>query len=235
MKGKKTMTDKALEANRINGPKSNGPDHPCAGNQHARKHGLQSKHLVFETEEERQEYDALLNDLMDEYQPEGRTEVELVHKLAFDFWMGAKENGLAMQELVHRCKAAEAIMSRLAENYEDEQLSLFTERDGTRSALQCGWDCQELVVRTGTATSELQKEGMFKERSGKVGHVQIEATLNTSSDTILRYQAATNRDLRSTLGELRSLQRERRERSVAAQDQGTIGGARRPMARGTLN
>src|SRR5271170_2488670 len=232
---KKTMTDKAIAANQNNGKKGNGPDDSSHLSQNARKHGLQSKHLVFKTDEERQEYDALLNDLMDEYQPDGRTAVELVDKLAVDFWMGGEGNGLAMQELAHRRKAAGAMMSRLAENYDDDQLSLFSEPNGSHSDFPFGWDCQQLVVRTGTGTSELQKQGVLKDRSGKVGHVEIEARLNTSLDTIMRYQAATNRDLFRTIAELQSLQRERREKSVAAGDQGLIGSAGRPAARGRLN
>jgi hypothetical protein len=44
---------------------------------------------------------------------------------------------------------------------------------------------------------------------GKVCHVQIEARLNTSLDTILRYRAAINRELYRAIAELRSRQRER--------------------------
>jgi hypothetical protein len=67
MKIKKTMTDKAIEANQNNGKKGHGPINPTLANQHAQKHSLQSKHLVFKNEEERQEYEELLSDLLDEY------------------------------------------------------------------------------------------------------------------------------------------------------------------------
>jgi hypothetical protein len=110
-------------------------------------------------------------------------------------------------------------MTTLAENYDGEQLPLFSERDGSHSAVQLGWDCQELVVRTGTRNSEEEEQEISKDRRGKVGHVQIEARLNTSLDTMLRYQAAINRDLYRALGELRSMQRERREREGQRTDQ----------------
>jgi hypothetical protein len=218
MKIKKTMTDKAIAANQNNGKNSNGPIDPIAGNQHARKHGLQSKHLVFQSEEERQEFDELRNDLLDEYQPVGRTKLELVETVAVSFWDLAKANGGETQELTRRSQAPAAILKTLAENYVGEQLPLFTEPDGSRSAVQFGWDCQELVVRTGTRNSDEENEGIGNDRRGKVGHVQIEAKLNTSLDTILRYHAAKSRDLYRALGELRSIQRERREESAAGED-----------------
>jgi hypothetical protein len=232
---RKTMTDKAVAANQKNGPKSNGPNHPIAGNQHARKHGLQSKHLVFKTEEEQQEFDALLNDLLDDHKPAGRTELELVEMVAVDFWKTAEENGWEMRELAHRTKAAAAILTTLAENYDGEQLPLFTEPDGSHSAVKLGWDCQELVVRTGTRNSE-ENEGIRKDnRRGKVGHVQIEARLNTSLDTLLRYHAAIKRDLYDALKELRSTQRERREKNVAQGDEAPITRGRPLEGRGKLD
>jgi hypothetical protein len=100
MKIKNTMTEKAIAANQRNGKKSNGPDSPIDGNQSARKHGLQSKHLVFKSEEEQREFDELQNDLLDEYQPVGRTELELVGKVAVNFWKSAEENGGNCRNLV---------------------------------------------------------------------------------------------------------------------------------------
>jgi hypothetical protein len=216
---KKTMTAKAKEANQNNGKKGNGPTDPSKVTQNARKHGLASKYLAFQNEEERQEFHALLNELVDEHQPRGRTGVELVNKIAVAFWKSAEGNSWEMQALAHRRQATAAIMTTLAENYDGEQLPLFSERDGSHSAVQLGWDCQELVVRTGTRNSEEENEEIRKERRGKVGHVQIEARLNTSLDTIHRYQASINRDLYRALAEIRSMQRETREREAQRTDQ----------------
>jgi hypothetical protein len=218
MKIKKTMTERAITANQTNGPKSNGPNNPIPANQHARKHGLQAKHLVFRSEEERQRFETLMDDLLDEYQPVGRTELELVETVAVSFWNSGEANGWESQELTRRNQAPAAILKALAENFDGEQLPLFTGPDGSQSAVQFGWACEELVVRTGTRNSEEEREGIRKDRRGKVGLVQIEAKLNTSLDTILRYHAAINRDLYRALGELRSMQCERREQSVGAKD-----------------
>jgi len=101
---------------------------------------------------------------------------------------------LEQQELEHRRKAAAAIVRTLAENHDGEQLPLFTQRDGSHSAVQFGWDCQELVVRTGTRKSEQEKRDSLGDERSKIGHVLIEAKLNTSLDTVVRYQAAKKRD-----------------------------------------
>jgi hypothetical protein len=52
------------------------------------------------------------------------------------------------------------------------------------------------------------------DRRGKSGHVQIEARLNTSLHTILRYQAAIKRDMYRAIAELRSRQREREGKAL---------------------
>jgi hypothetical protein len=41
------------------------------------------------------------------------------------------------------------------------------------------------------------------DKNGKTGHVQIEAKLGTSLDTILRYQTTLKRDLYRVIAELR--------------------------------
>jgi hypothetical protein len=211
MRIKKTITDKVIAASQHNGKEGKGPNDPTVVGQNARKHGLSAKYLVFQNEEERQEFDALLGELLEEYQPVDRTDKELVGKVAVAFWNSAELDGGGMQELAQRRKAAAAVLRTLAENYDGDQLPLFTQRDGSDSAVQLGWDCQELVVRTGTRNSEQEDEASPKnrDRKGKVGHVQIEARLNTSLDTILRYRAAINRDLYRAIAELRSRQRER--------------------------
>ena len=208
---KKTVTDKVRAANQDNGKKSRGPIDANAVNQNARKHGLLSKHLMFE-KNEKTEYEALLNELAEEYEPVGRTDWELVNEVAVCLWKSAEGNGWEMQALAHRRKAAAAILRTVVENCDGEQLPLFTQRDGADSAAQLGWDCQELVVRAGTRISE-QEEGSSGDCKGKSGNVQIEARLSTTVDTLLRYQAATKRDFYRAISELRSRRGERRRKS----------------------
>jgi hypothetical protein len=160
---------------------------------------------VFRNEQERQEFNALEAALMDEYHPVSTTVSRMVHELAFCFWMKAEVNGWQLQELVHRSKAPAAILKTLAENH-DGQLPLFTEQNGLQSAAGLGWECEELVVRTGTSNSEQAEAGPLGDRKDRDGHVLIEAKLNNSLNTALRYQAAVKRDLRDTIKLLQDLQ-----------------------------
>ncbi|MGA7380673.1 MAG: hypothetical protein WBX03_07450 [Terriglobales bacterium] len=206
MKIKKTISDKVIAANRENSKDSTGPKNTDDVGQNARTHGLLSKRLVFRNEEEQQEFAELLAELTDEHRPVHRTAWEMVHELAFCIWKKAEANGWELQELAHRSEAPAAILKALAENSDAGQLPLFTQPNGSQSAAQLGWDCQELLVRTGTSKSQQEEERSLGDRKGKSGHVLIEAKLNTSLDTIQRYQSAIKRDLRDTIATLRFLQ-----------------------------
>jgi hypothetical protein len=208
VKIKKTMSAKAIKANQANGQKSTGPINVGAVAQNARTHGLASKRLVFRDQQSEREFDVRLAALMDEYQPVGPTAWEMVHELAFCFWRKTELNAWELQELDHRREAPAAILKTLAENHEVGQLPLFTQQDGLQSAAGLGWDCEELVVRTGTSNSEQAEAGTLRDRKDTTGHVQIEAKLNKSLDSILRYQAAAKRDLHDTIKRLEYLQPE---------------------------
>ncbi len=210
MKTKKTVTEKVMAANRANAQKTTGPRNTNAVSQNALKHGLLAKHLLFQNEEEKTEFNMLLEELDDEYQPAGRTERALVEEVAICLWKLQTANGWEIQELANRRKAVKAILRAVAENYDEEQLPLFTKGDGSRSAAQLGWDCQELIVRTGTRNSEQEEASGSMDRTDKSGHVQIEAKLNTSMDSILRYEAALKRDLYRAIRTLRDIQQQRR-------------------------
>jgi hypothetical protein len=215
MKVKKTVTDKVIAANRGNATKSTGPRSEAAVRDNAGKHRLLAKNLAFQNEEERADYDRLALDLEDEYNPRGRTELALVEEIAVCFWKLRLLNAWDMEALTNRRNAAQAIVRALAENYAEEQLPLFTRDDGSRSAARLGWDCQELVIRTGTRSSE-HEEMNRDDKSDKSGHVQVEAKLNTSMDSILRYGAMVKRDLYRAIGALRKIQRERQDQNGSA-------------------
>lgn len=213
MKTKKTMTEKVIAANRANAQKTTGPQNTSAVSQNALKHGLLAKHLLFRNEEEKMEFGKLLEELENEHQPAGRTERVLIEEIAVCVWKLGTANGWEVQELANGRKASKAILKTMADNYDGEQLPLFDQADASGSAAQLGWVCQELVVRTGTRNSEQERESVLGDRNGKVGHVQIEAKLNTSLDTILRYQAALKRDLYRAIVALRAGQGYRRDGS----------------------
>jgi hypothetical protein len=218
MKAKKTVTEKVIAANRANAKKTIGPRNTKTVSQNALKHGLLAKHLLFQNEEEKTEFNTLLDELDDDYQPVGRTEGALVEEVAVCLWKLQTANGWEVEELANRRKASKAILRTLAENYDGDQLPLFDRGDGSPSAAQLGWECQELVVRTGTRNSEQENESRSGDKKGKAGHVQIEAKLNTSLDTILRYEAALKRDWYRAIEALRAMQRQRRGETDAQED-----------------
>lgn len=76
MRIKKTVTEKVIAANRTNGRKNTGPQNTNSVRENARRHGLLSRMLVFQTEEEKEELNTLLAELHDEYRPVGRTNQE---------------------------------------------------------------------------------------------------------------------------------------------------------------
>jgi hypothetical protein len=177
----------------------------------AATHGLLAKKLVFVDEEERTEFNTLVDDLEADYQPFGRTEQALVEEIAVCLWKMQKINGLEEKEITRRSEASKAILRSVAANCENKPLPLFVKDDGSCSPAELGWECRELIVRTGNSSSEQEQMFGGEDSTTKTGNVQIEARLNTSIDSVLRYAAAIKRDLYRAVGTLRDMQRERRD------------------------
>jgi hypothetical protein len=85
-------TDKQIAANRRNALRSTGPktsEGKAAVRHNALRHGLLSRDIFIDTGEGRedaQEYAALLEELRDALQPEGRLELILMEKIAVAYW-----------------------------------------------------------------------------------------------------------------------------------------------------
>jgi hypothetical protein len=210
---KKNVTEKVVAANRSNARKSTGPRETERTRLNALTHGLLAKHLIFQDEGARTEFNALLHEIETDYRPSGRLEQLLVEEITICVWKAQALNGLEQREMEDRRKASKAILRAVAENCDDKPLPLFVNDDGSRSDAQFSWECRELIVRTGTNSSE--REGMpgGDDLNSKSGSAQIEARLNTSGDTLLRYSAAVKKDLYRAITTLRETQRDRREHS----------------------
>jgi hypothetical protein len=208
---KKTISEKVISANRANSQKSTGPGDCANVKNNAMKHGFRAQQLFFEDEDQKKEYTELLEQLEKYHEPDGPTEWMLVEEIANCQWMLQGLNVWKSQEITNRRNAAKAILRAVAENYDEEQLPLFTTAGGADSAAQLGWDCQELIVRTGTRNFEQdERTGLGLDKTGKSGQVQIEARLTTSLDSILRCEAALKRDLFRGLKTLGEIQQQRR-------------------------
>jgi hypothetical protein len=207
VKIKKSVTEKVIAANRANAKKSTGPQNTRTVRKNAVKHRLLAKRPILQNEQDEAEFSKLLAELDEDYRPSGRTEQALVEEVAMCLWKLQMLNGWEMEEISTRRKATRAILRAVAENYDNEQLPLFTKEDGSRSAALLGWDCQELLVRSDTMNSEQEDHRSSGDREVKSGRVQIEAKLTTSLETILRYQSAIKQDLYRAIAALREMRR----------------------------
>jgi hypothetical protein len=212
MKIRKTVSERVISANRANAQESTGPKDCGKVKHNAVRHGLRAKQILFEDEDEEKQYSALLEELEVYHQPDGPIEWMLVEEIARCRWRLQVLSGWEVQEIKNRRMAAKAILQAVAENYDEEQLPLFTTAHGSNSAAQLGWDCQELIVRTGTRSFEQEETSGFMDKADKSGHVQIQAKLNTSMESIMRYEAAMKRDLYRAIRTLHDIQKQRQEK-----------------------
>src|ERR1017187_5803450 len=86
-----TISQRKLKANRENARKSTGPKTPsgkASSRRNAITHGLFVRHITdFKAlDENRQEYEDLLNGLWGQYQPDGRAEEVEVERIALCYW-----------------------------------------------------------------------------------------------------------------------------------------------------
>lgn len=208
MKIRKTVTKKVVAANRSNSRKSTGPGDTGAVSQNARKHGLLAKHLTFQSAEEESEFEGLRRRFEQEYKPSGATRSALVEEATLCWWRLGMYEGWTMEELANRRNAAQAIVRAVADNSDEKQLPFFTEGNGSRSAAQLGWDCDELVIRSGTSNVEREEALCESDKKATSGHVLIEAKLKPSAETTARYRADLKKDFYRAIATLRDLQRE---------------------------
>ncbi|MGH9655541.1 MAG: hypothetical protein ACRD6B_19020 [Bryobacteraceae bacterium] len=86
-------TAKQIAANRRNAQKSTGPksvETKAKVAQNGVKHGLCAKFRVLKELEKQEDFDALLNQLMEDEQPVGQAEIELVVKMAEHTWLAKR-------------------------------------------------------------------------------------------------------------------------------------------------
>ncbi|HEX6503902.1 MAG TPA: hypothetical protein VF011_11670 [Terriglobales bacterium] len=212
MKIKRNVTEKVLAANRANGKKAKGPINTERSSQNASIHRLLARKLRFENDEERALYDEVVEAVYTDRKPCGTIEYVQVFDIAFALWNLQKLYGWLLQEMSVADGSADAILKKLGENYDSEQVPLFG--GGNSAAAARGWECRELLVRTGNRTSDEEEGFGTGEVSKKAGQVVVDAKMTRTVDLILRYTAATKRDYYRALGKLQELQRERYELEV---------------------
>jgi hypothetical protein len=207
-----TVSDRKIEANRENAKKSTGP-RTIAGKlamrRNATKHGLLSKALIFHDKQEEAEFQEVVNDLVEEFQPQGVVERALTDEIAVSLWKIATAERWVLEELYSRRNAATAILDVFINSSDSAGNPFSKQEKKVRNAARAGWDCRELIVKVGGNDEPSSMELSFSSQEKKKSRLQFEAKLGDSADTILRYQTTWKRDLYRAIESLRNLQRTR--------------------------
>ena len=196
---KKTMSERALLANRTNGRKSKGPNNTDRSRYNAITHGLLAKNLTFESEADKNSFDASTQDLADYHCPVGPTEWSLILVMAVCLWKLGRLFGLESAELESRTGNSQSLIQGL-------QVSLISQGIHYSSALEQGWDVRELTIHAGGR--DTSKGSCSHE---KCENAIIDVKLTARFDSIVRYRASVQRDFYRALATLQELQRERLE------------------------
>ena len=172
MKIKKTITDKVHVANRKNAQKSTGPKNADAVKQNACTHGLLSRNLHFQNEEDKREFEEMLNQFQADQNTSGLLESILVEEAASSIWKLRMTENWDVKELLKRRSTAEAVLQAVAENNADEELLLHNYGE---EAVQRAWYCQELVIRTDSRNAEDAKneDGSISGIQKKIGRAHV--------------------------------------------------------------
>jgi hypothetical protein len=203
----KTMTQKAIDANRKNSHHGHGPT-TIMGKQivryNAMKHGLLARALVFKNEREEKNFRAYRKRLCEELAPQDALELMYVEDLANAEWrlkratrweqnVGMKDDTTAIAE-----DALQSGTQRLG-------ILSFPGEENSR-----GWRCKELSFSL--TKDKDSKPQNISSLSDDPGGVELTATLTDpvgDLDTILRYQRAIRKDRDNAIDRLLRLQRRR--------------------------
>jgi hypothetical protein len=224
MNAEKAITEPVLAANKSNAKHSTGPNTELGksvASRNSTKHGILSKKMLFDSDEERFDYEELRKRWHEYYQPDGPAEEYCVKEMVNNEWNLNSVESLVMKELTRRRRSAEQV-----DGIFNTDLHLPIESDDL--PLDRTWACEKLVVRA-TADDDVTTSG--RERHPKIsqgkyvdntqvasenekrnrGHLEVHAVLGSSVDTLLRYQVRLKKDLYKAMDKLRELQKERRD------------------------
>jgi hypothetical protein len=229
MKHKKKVTPAVLNANQANSKSSTGPTSKqgkANSRRNAKTHGILATKLVFETEEQRKEFEELLQACRKDRAPQGLLEEGLVEEIAIVFWKLGITEGFVAKDLLRR------------QDLDDDLGGIFSKDihlpiSSWDLPLDRGWECERIVVRAvgrtdsssasasrGPAVFQNQVITAIQKTNGdnhqKAKHLEVEAVLGSTFDKMTRYQSALKRDLYRTIDMLCKLQAERKDRESKA-------------------
>jgi hypothetical protein len=210
VKIRRKLTQKLLDANRENAQKSTGPKTETgkeASSANSVKHGLLADGLVFETDEDEEQFDAFIDQLMNDLTPDGALQSMVVEEISVCWWRLRSALRWETEGLRSRRKSSRDVFQGLvAENLSSK--SKLDRLDDQEAALGSdGWDYTELLVRKGRSSESSNSTNISKRdvKAGEEVHIQVEAKLATSLETSMRYSAMIRRDLHRAIDQLKSL------------------------------
>jgi hypothetical protein len=224
MKHKKTVTGAVLAANRANAQSSPGPrtkQGKSNSSCNALRHGILARKVVLDTDEQRTEFQELLQSCRTDLVPEGLLEKFLVEEIALVFWKLGIAGGLEAKELLRRQELTDDLDGIFRNN-------LKLPISNYDLPLDRGWDCERLVVRAVAGEDQRHSDTMCgpgvvqgqvvnalkSSRNSdhqEVDHLEIEAVMGSALESMTRYQAKLKRDLYRAIETLSRMQAERRE------------------------
>jgi hypothetical protein len=207
MKVNKRVSDKVIAANRANGRKSTGPHDSSASKMNALKHGLLSKRLLLNEEEEK-EFKQLLKDLELEFEPKTASQEMVLQEVATCWCKLQRTHSWEMEQLGNRRRSAEMVFRTLEAECDHDELSHIDRGEELSRCAQLGWECREIAIRSGNREQELKRglsAGPSASDKERGGHFLVEARISTGMENILRYQRSLKNDFYRAIEVLRRL------------------------------
>lgn len=188
----------------------------------ALQHSILAKKVVLETEEERAEFQELLQTCKDDLGLEGLLGELFAEEIATQIWKLQIVLGLETRELASRQEERDGVDGVF---HGDLHLPI----SDWDLPIDKGWACERIVVRAVAGkdqrTANAQRgpaiyQGQILKAiqrsqnndSQEAGHLEVEAVLGSTFEKMTRYQSTVKRDLYRAIDKARELQRERRER-----------------------
>jgi len=224
MKHKKAVTEAVRAANRANAQSSTGPRTKRGksnSSNNAVRHGILTGKVVMDTDEQRVEFQELLQVCKTKLGPKGLLEEFVVEEIATLFWKLGIAEGLEVQELLRRQELSDGV-SGIFNSGLDLPISDYD------LPLDRGWDCERMVVRAvagkdqrhsnathGPGVVQGQVVPALKNSRNsdlqEADHLEIEAVMGNALESMTRYQGKLKRDLYRAIEQLRRMQAERRK------------------------
>jgi len=206
MKIKKTMTRKALEANRDNAQLSTGPsseDGKRRSRRSALKHGILAKTVLFKNEEDEVAFHTFLDDLEQDQKPRDTIERMQLEDVAITRIRLARATRLE-QRLYRRRNAATEIINRaISANSKVLGMDALDVQDNG------GWDVSRLELSGRKGRGEYRKQDVRAGEDRKDQEFTLRATLSSPLDLASRYEALVRREHYRSLDRFLKLKKRR--------------------------